>query len=186
MTEKNGDRKPLENTEGIYTGNELLGAGKTDDNREWSRYKAYFKPKMDSDKKFSMTVFSPLKAKNTKQLNELVPGTRYKISYSTQNYTNKQGIPVTGKTAVGIYDAKQEQQQATTKPQQNALQPDLRGFDTFKVKYLNQLKQVPDLKPTAVHMLGSFIATTEKERVAALIALCQKAIKETEGENPPM
>jgi len=51
----------------------------------------------------------------------------------------------------------------------------LEGFDAFKAKYLEAVKKNGS-KANAVHMLGSYIATYEKKRVAKLIELCTKAI----------
>lgn len=58
--------------------------------------------------------------------------------------------------------------------QSNAL--NLQDFEEFKGKYITMMNAA-QLKPNAVHMLGSYIATKEKDRVAELMQLCKDALK---------
>ena len=59
---------------------------------------------------------------------------------------------------------------------QGVAKMDLSKFDEFKARYLDMVKSV-GMQPNPVHMVGSFIATNEKERVAELIEKCKEALK---------
>ena len=79
------EKTELQTTEGIFIGYEQVSSGTISKGKNvgkpWTRFKAKFKPKEDSQKSFSFSVFSPLTAKNTKQLEDLKIGTRYKVLY---------------------------------------------------------------------------------------------------------
>ena len=196
------DLKP---TLGFYVGIEDKGEG-TYKKKEgtWKRYSLKFKPTMDSEKTFSMTVFNKLNLKDTLQMNDLVLGTQYKILFNEDDYVNKEGIPSKSRTAAGIsiptqQDLQQPKGEIIPKledkqlgqtnagvptgashpvqsPQNQPLQPDLSNFDEFKQNYLNALKEA-NMKPNGTHMLGSFIILNEGERVLDLLAKCRDAIK---------
>jgi len=174
------EKKRLERTEGFYFGNELLGYGTNKEGKAWTRFKAKFRPSMESGGQFSFTVFSPLKAKNTKQLEELKAGERYTVLFSSEDRVNEAGQEYTSKTAIGFYHPTEGKDTPKEKVSQVAptIPPsriDLSQFEVFKVDYLALCKN-KGIAPTPVHMLGSFIATKEGERVAELVTKCKEAI----------
>ncbi len=191
MNEEN-EKNKLETTEGIFIGTEFKGEGKTKKGKDWKRYKAKFKPHMESDKEFSFTVFTPLTAKNTKQMEDMKDGEKYKILYSSEERTFSQGgqapTTYTSKTIVGIYSPSEENsnsnQQQTQAPAQNSFKPDLSNFGDFASKYLNLIK-ASKMEPNAVHMLGSYIATYERDRTAELLNKCQEIVKGSKTEPEP-
>ena len=172
----------VEETLGIYVGNEWKGEGvKKDGVTKWSRYALKFKPNIQSDKTFTIGAFDPLPFKQSLQINDLKAGTQYKILYNEKDYTNNEGKPAKSKTAAGIYipseeDKNKPAQQPTTAPSQTANKPDLSNFDTFKTKYM-ELVTNAGIKPNPIHMLGSFISSNEGERVKELKAKCIEALQ---------
>ena len=174
-----------ETTSGFYLGRELFREG-SKNGKAWKMYKLKFKPKADSQKSFSMTVFNEAKAKGTKLINELQEGQQYKIIYSEKDAVNNQGMGFVSKTAFGFYHIKEgeevsnQQTAPIAKPQAQAAisssKLDLSKFDVFKQKYIESVQKA-GMQPNPVHMLGSFIAHTERERVAELIEKCKEALK---------
>lgn len=183
------EKKVNPTTEGYFVGKELFKEGEKN-GKSWKMYKLKFKPRMDSEKGFTFTVFNEAMAQGSKKLEELKEGHQYKIIYDERDVVNNEGIPFTAKTAFGFYTAQSNGKPIDKAksivnptaqiPVQNtpatALQPDLSKFDEFRIKYLAMLKSA-NMQPNAVHMLGSFIATYEKERVAKLIEKCKEALK---------
>lgn len=190
------EKKEASTTTGFYVGKELVKEGNIN-GKDWKVYKIKFKPRMDAEKGFSFSCFAGLKAKGSKQLEDLKEGTEYKIVYSEADAVSKAGQPFTSKTAFAIYSAPTtedkkptprapEQEDSPEHDYQNgfeagkasvtALKPNLDKFEAFRVKYLAKLKDA-GITPNATHMVGSFIATTEKERVAELVEKCKEALK---------
>ena len=167
MTE---ERKPLENTEGYFLGKELAGEGEKE-GKKGRRYKAKFKPSMDSEKAFSFTCFDPLRAKGTKQLSDLEEGKEYRICFASEERTNDAGQTYTSKTAIGFYSPGGNFKSGGT-----TAKLDLSKFDNFKEKYMEAMKKEGKTLEK-VHMLGSFIASFEKERTAELLKKCEEALK---------
>ncbi len=180
------ERAPLNNTEGHFLGKELSSQGEKD-GKKWKRYKAKFKPSMESEKSFSFTCFDPLRAKNTKQLSDLEEGKQYRICYSEKEMAHEPtNSTYMSKTVIGFYspgNSNQPQSQACADSSGSKLNLD--AFDDFKVKYLEAAKK-NNLRPSPVHMLGSFIATMEKERVVELLAKCNAAVLDKKEENLQM
>ncbi len=54
-------------------------------------------------------------------------------------------------------------------------------FDEFKTKYFETAKK-EDLTPSAVHMLGCFLATYDKKRVVNLLAKCRGSVNKHNDE----
>ena len=173
------EKKVNPTTEGYFVGKELFREG-SKNGKAWKMYKLKFKPRMDSEKAFTMTVFNDAKAKGSKKLEELKEGQQYKIIYDEKDVVNNEGIPFISKTAFGFYNVALDVPKGKVFSPQNtpatALNPDLSKFDEFKVKYLAMVKNA-NMQPNPVHMVGSFIATNEKERIAELIEKCKEALK---------
>lgn len=165
----------LKTTEGFYIGKEFGSTGTTKAGKEYTRYKAKFRPRLDTDKAFSFTVFTPMTAKETMQLEELKDGIKYKILFSEEEYINKQGIKVNGKTAVGFYEA--TDQTAPVQNQQGTAGIDLSKFEEFTKVYMQKVKE-NNVTPNAVHMVGSYIVTYDNVRVTELIKKCKAAIEQ--------
>src|SRR3990167_3760202 len=127
--ENNKERSPLFNTEGFFIGKELAGQSLEEAEKQWKRYKVKFKPKLDSEKSFSFSAFSPLKAKRTLQLEDLKEGIQYKICYSERDAVSGAGQPFVGKTIVGVYLPSVKV--VGSAPKQSA-KLDLSKFDAFK------------------------------------------------------
>ena len=176
MTEQK-ERKELQNTNGYFLGKELAGTGGEGD-KAWKRYKAKFKPRMESEKAFSFTCFGSLNSRNTKQLDELEEGTQYRICYVEEE--RKYGvdkIPYMSKTVIGFYSPDEKRMNPTPNiSKETTSKLDLHRFDAFKEKYLETMMD-NNVDPNVVHMLGSFIASYERERVAPLLTECKKALK---------
>src|SRR3990167_893819 len=133
------EKKLSPTTEGFFVGKELFKEG-SKNGRAWKMYKLKFKPRMDSEKGFTMTVFNDAKAKGSKLLAELEEGKEYKIIYDEKEAVNNDGIPFTSKTAFGFYSTRTESK-ATTKEisavelVSKALgKIDLSNFASFKLK----------------------------------------------------
>ena len=173
MTEEKKDG--LLNTGGFFVGKELAGEGEKN-GKAWKRYKAKFKPRVDSEKSFSFTAFTPLNAKNTKQLEDLEEGKEYRICYKEEERTHgPTNSPYMSKTVIGFYSATGEKGKGFTKETATA-KPELTKFDSFKERYLAAMKK-DGRTPEKIHMLGSFLASHEAERVKDLLAECETALK---------
>ena len=172
-------KQKIEETLGYFVGKELFREG-SKNSKAWKMYKLKFKNRMDSEKAFTMTVFNDAMAKGSKKLEELKGGHQYKIIYDEKDAVNNEGIPFISKTAFGFYNVISDVPKGKVSSPQNApataLKPDLSKFDEFKVKYLAMVKTA-NMQPNAVHMVGSFIATNEKDRVKELIEKCKEALK---------
>ena len=95
----------VETTEGFYMGKELFREG-SKNRKDWKMYKLKFKPRMDSEKAFTMTVFNEAKAKGSKKLEELKEGQQYKIIYDEKEAVNNEGIPFIAKLPLGFIPPK--------------------------------------------------------------------------------
>lgn len=177
----------FENTVGFFVGKELSKQGITKAGKEWVQYKLWFKNDMANEKKFGFTAFIPLTFSKTLQVEQLKEGTQYRILFTPQNFIGREGIPVTSKKALAVY----EHQDAPNKPigAQTQANPsnipskvDLSQFEAFKGRYLALMKE-RKMELSAVHMLGSYIATYEKERVAELVQKCINSCKEETAKN---
>jgi len=172
-------RKELQNTEGFLIGKELAGTGKHE-GKEWKRYKVKFKPSMDSEKAFSFTAFTPLTAKSTKQLDDLEEGKQYRICYTEQE-RDYEGKPYMSKTVIGFYSPtngiSNKVGHSNGKSGSAKIEKiDLGKFPAFKEEYMEAVKK-NKMKSSAVHMLGSFIYSHEKERVEEVFKKCEEALK---------
>src|SRR3990167_11239889 len=166
------EKKMNPTTEGFFVGKELFREG-SKNCRAWKMYKLKFKPRMDSEKGFTMTVFNDAKAKGSKLVAELEEGKQYKIIYDEKEAVNNDGIPFTSKTAFGFYSVWTESKAAAKETKVVEMlnkelgKIDLSKFDNFKVKYLEALKK-NNIQPNFVHMIGSFLISAEKERTKEL------------------
>src|SRR3990167_3719384 len=177
------EKKQNPTTEGYFVGKELFKEG-SKNGKAWKMYKLKFKPRMDSEKGFTMTVFNDAKAKGSKLLNELEEGKQYKIIYDEKEAINNDGIPFTSKTAFGFYSVRTESKATAKETTEEVViteRPSFKGidlskFDTFKVRYLEALKK-NNMQPNFVHMTGSFLISAEKERTEGLAEKCKEALK---------
>ena len=128
---------------------------------------------------------------NTKGINEIKELDWVRLGYIPDKYINKSGLNVTSHKIMWSGKTEKPIQQTGDSPENDfdkgkasssqntpvtANKPDLSKFDEFKVKYLAMLKSA-NMQPNPVHMVGSFIATNEKERVKELIEKCKEALK---------
>ena len=176
--------KTYEKTNGIFIGKELAGQSK-DTTKPWKRYKAKFKRTMESEKPFSFTCFGGLNVDKTKyQLEELEDGKQYGVRYASEMRTNKNDQEYESKTVIGFQDVYPPESLSNNSA---AAQPvaasgvKLEGFPDFAKKYFDTCK-TNSKTPSAVHMLGSYVATNESVRVADLITACKKAIVDAETD----
>lgn len=109
----------------------------------------------------------------------------YKIVWveEEKSYDNKEWVE---KRIVVINDASEEEPNENagnpgkTDPTQTTIKtsinvPDLSNFDEFTEKYRN-LCAKKQMKPSAVHMLGSWIASKEHTRITELLDKCKEAV----------
>ena len=133
--------------------------------------------KVNPDDQFSKSFTCQDNIKGFDSLKELE---YFKIGYVIDEYVSKAGNQVTSHKVLWI--GKTSSLQNASQP---ALKPDLSKFEYFKGEYLTAIKSA-NMQPNAVHMLGSFIATTEKERVKELIEKCLVVLNQEilrRGEN---
>ena len=93
---------------------------------------------------------------------------------------NNDGIQFTSKTAFGFYSVA-DKSKAIAKETAIRVQDiwgkiDLSKFDSFKERYIEALKK-NNIQPNFVHMVGSFLASTEKERTKELVEKCKETLK---------
>ena len=194
MTEQ--EKKPLENTEGYFVGKELASQSADGVSPAWKRWKVKFKPSVSSDKGFSFTAFEPLKAKNTKQVEEMKEGKQYKVLFSSEERVHEgTGQSYVSKTIIGIYtpdmssDANKgatggtSAQGSTMASQGQSL--DLSHFEGFKQAYMAKLKK-DNIQPNVVHMVGSYACSMEKYRTAPLVTKCREALAPPKPEEEPV
>lgn len=190
----------MDETKGIFIGRELAGEGQRKNGASYKRYKAKFKPSLDSTKSFSITIFAPLNLTNSLQIDQLQEGIMYKILYNESQFQLPDGTMGKSKTAAGLFipsdsvvnqggyvPANQLKQglqaqigtisQTPIQTQVKLNNPDLSKFEAFKQAYFKKMAEVQGMQPNPTHMLGCFIATYEKERVAELLTKCQEALK---------
>ena len=164
----------IQKTVGIYAGKEFKGEGKKKDGTPYKRYRLSFKPNFDSSTMFGMILFMPMK-NSQYNIDTVQEGVRYTIDYDTHPYISNSGIPAQSKTIVSLSDVKpsdnmvQAPLNATPIPELN-----LNNFESFLSEYLDVMRK-NNMNPNAVHMLGSYIATHEKDRVKFLIEKCKAA-----------
>ena len=175
MIEMADEKQELKEFIGLYLGKEARRKRifKTGANagKEVIQYGIKVREREDSPFPKSFTIDGTCKGFDTiKELDWV------KLSYVVDSYVNKQGQPTTSHKVLWI--GKHNPVSIESKSIQNtpvtALKPDLSKFDEFKVVYLAMVKSV-NMQPNAVHMVGSFIATNEKERVTELIEKCKEA-----------
>lgn len=113
-----------------------------------------------------------------KRLQEKFPNESYVGMYAFFSRTSYQGKnPQFINPIKNYHKPKTADELFTEKKAKAGAKPlDLSMFADFKKNYLEKMKE-NDVEPNAIHMLGSYIGSTEKERVAELIKLCQEALK---------
>ena len=172
--------KTYEKTNGIYVGKELAGQG-GEPGKEWKRYKVKFKPTMESDKSFSFTCFGNLKGENTKQVSELEDGTKYGINYSQEIRQTPNGEDYPSKTVMGFYEPYTDLNNQAPQNNGQASAP-VAPFATFATQYFEACKN-GNKAPNKIHMVGSYLLSTEQERLKPILEACEKAISEAEVES---
>lgn len=170
----------IPSTLGYFVGKEIKGSGTSKAGKEWEVWQLKFKPSMESEKSFSMSAFNPLSLPKSLQFEDLKEGTRYKVMYNEKPYMNKiTGKEAIGKTACGMFiPSEDDQNKPYVAPQQQATPVqstgiDLTKFDSFAEGYIKLLKD-KGMMPSLVHMIGSFVATNEKIRIAGLVTKCRE------------
>ncbi len=129
-------------------------------------------------------IWSPItSAKSTyKNDTEIKLFSRYKIVWveEEKSYNNKEWVEkrivVINEASEDVGKSDENTQESTTDTPQTANKPDLSNFDTFKAKYMEKIKEA-QVKPNAVHMVGSWIFTYETDRMSELITKCKEAMK---------
>ena len=154
--------------EGIYCGKEFRREFKKKNEKgeeiSGKIYGIKIKDNMEQQFGKSFTIFSTTKGFGTYE-----EGDRVKLGYVVNEFTNKNGQ--LSKSHVVLWIGKATDQATQTKLTNLSLQ----NFDTFKVIYM---KAMGGKNFDAVHMLGSYIATYETERVAELLQKCKEAVKQ--------
>ena len=168
------EKQELKEFVGLYVGKEARRKRvfKTGANagKEVIQYGLKVKEREDSQFPKSFTIDGTCKGFDTiKELDWV------RLGYVVDEYVNKAGNQVTSHKVLWIGKHNPESKPIHNTPA-TANKPDLSKFDEFRVKYLTMLKSA-NMQPNAVHMVGSFIATNEKERVAELIEKCKEALK---------
>jgi len=183
MADEKTERKPLLQFEGIYVGKE-------------ARRKQIIKTGANAGKE-SITYGLKIKAKESDQFGKSFTATNntkgietikeldwVKVGYILDEYINKDGLAVTSHKVMWIGKSSQvalKETKAVEMLSKELGKIDLSKFDAFKVKYLVALKE-KGITPNFVHMTGSFLASSEKERTKELVEKCKEAL---EAEKPP-
>lgn len=159
---------------GLYVGKEarrkrVLKSGK-DAGKEITIFGLNIKEREDSLFAKSFTAQS-----NTKGFDTIKELDWVRVGYMLDKYISKAGNNVTSHKVMWIGKTDSPNQQSNQKP--TSIKPDLSKFEEFKGKYLTMLKNA-NMQPNPVHMVGSFIATYEKDRVKELIEKCKEALKQ--------
>jgi len=176
MAEEKLKSNPLLQFEGIYVGKEarrkrVLKSG-ANAGKEIITYGLKIKAKESDQFAKSFTASSNCKGLDTiKELDWV------KLGYVIDEYVNKDGLVVTSHKVLWIGKVNPNATTKETKAESKELgKIDLTKFDSFKVKYLEALKK-NNIQPNFVHMVGSFLASTEKERTRELVEKCKEALK---------
>jgi len=128
------------------------------------------------EKENKFTIWSPMNSPKTefKSDTELKQFERYRIIWveKEENFDGKEWV----EKKIVIITATDSEAPAST-PTANAepkpsVSVDLSNFNTFKDAYVAAIK-LAEKEVDPVHMLGSYIATYEAERVAKLLELCK-------------
>lgn len=178
----------METIIGFYIGREFKGEGKRKDGSVYQRYSLSFKPTIDTLKVFRMILFVPLR-NSQYQLDTLQEGKQYSISFNIHQYISQTGIPAQSRTVVSIQDVGKDMPKplaiyrAVNIPNSNIQGSQLSvsldninldNFDEFVKLYMEILKKT-NMKPNVTHMLGSYMAFYEPQRVKMLIERCKLA-----------
>ena len=189
MIEMAEEKQALQEFVGIYVGKEArrkrvfksgANAGK-----EVIQYGLRIKEREDSQFPKSFTIDGTCKGFDTiKELDWI------KLGYVVDSYVNKQGQPTTSHKVlwIGKHNPASnggDMAKAVQKVTEAITKPDLSHFEAFKAKYLVALEKA-GIKPNMVHMLGSWIASNEKERVSELLKKCEEALKPLSETPPPI
>ncbi len=176
------DKKEMLKLQGFYVGKEFIKKGNKN-GKDWSMFKLLVKEKMEDKFSKKITMFQGLKG-----FEEITEGDFISVGYvlsEPYEITTDKGEKkmIQSKTALWVGKSDEnaqntttEPQQPTTQPSQTANKPDLSNFDVFKAKYMELVKNA-QIKPSAIHMLGSWINSNEKDRVTELKAKCEESIK---------
>lgn len=159
--------------EGIYCGKEYRRSYQKD-GKEIKIFGIKIKQTMEEQFAKSFTLFENTKGYKDEEGKVLFEeGDRIKLGYVVKEFTNKAGQESKSHTVLWIGKASDQTPQTTlTTP--GTVKLDLSHFDEFKTAYLNAIKKQE--KPfDMIHMVGSYIATYEAERVMELLKKCQEA-----------
>ena len=163
------EKQELKEFVGLYLGKEAIRKRTNKAGQEIMIYELKFKANESDILPKSFTCQSNIKGFET--LKELE---WFKISYVLDEYISGAGNQVTSHKVLWI--GKTGKPSSVQNAPASALKPDLSKFDEFRVKYLAMVKSA-NMQPNPVHMVGSFIATNEKERVRELVDKCKEALK---------
>lgn len=158
--------------QGFYIGKEFVKKGEKN-GKPWVKYILLVKEKMESQYSKRIAAFG-----NCKGLDDITEGDFISVGYvlSEPYYSEKAKKDIQSKTALWVGKSDESKAEVTQSTSQAVSKPDLSTFDTFKANYLKAVEKA-QIKPSAVHMLGSWIASNEKERVKELSVKIQEAIK---------
>lgn len=183
MTEEN--EKPKEYRNFKYLGKRVPSKGKSEgvyskgknEGKSWKRFILMFD---NGEYTKEMGVFDSIGVDSkSMQLSEMEEGTTYNIGWTP----GEQGKSSATAFFIGK-ESEQKEQDTAQKPSESHSKPDLSNFSDFSSKYLNQVI-ASKMEPNAVHMIGSYVATKEKEKYAELITRCKEAVSSPKEEPKP-
>lgn len=183
MAEEN--EKPKEYRNFKYLGKRVPSKGKSEgvyskgknEGKSWKRFILMFD---NGEYTKEMGVFDSIGVDSkSMQLSEMEEGTTYNIGWTP----GEQGKSSATAFFIGK-ESEQKEQDTAQKPSESHSKPDLSNFDDFASKYLIKLK-ASKMAPNAVHMLGSYLATYERDRIAELLNKCQEIADNSKTEPEP-
>jgi hypothetical protein len=154
-------------TNGIFCGKTLGKSGNKKDGTPFQSFKLAFKPSETSDKQFSFTTF--------KADLDLKMGQWYNVTYYEKPNTDPSRKPF--KTLISATEGKGEVVQADTAAPVVSGGINMEKFDDFKAAY-SKAVTAKGTTPDMVHMIGSYLCSTNKELVSTLAQKCQQAVDE--------
>ena len=160
-----------------FTGITLMGQGSSEKG-DWTRHKLSLKNNMSDEKSFSMTVFSPLRAKNSKQPDQLKTGQEYSFLYKENTFTDQFGNEKMAKTCIGIYDTSEEDDEKIIEENQKAQVINLSAFPEFAENYVKLMKE-KNYSINTSHMMGSYLSTYYSDIVKELREACSKIVEKS-------
>lgn len=166
------EKKDMLKLQGFFIGKEFVKKGTTN-GKDWTKYVLLVKSKMEDQYPKRIAMFGGCKG-----FDDITEGDFISVGYvlSEPYYSDKAKKKIQSKTALWVGKSDETKQESATDNPQIANKPDLSTFDAFKAKYM-ELVEKAQIKPNAVHMLGSWVSTYESGRMSELITKCKEAIK---------